>query len=100
MHVNQSPRTAVYQVIDLIRDEVRRVEYREVSKLKNGFSEMLLVLIDAKTGRIHTTYEQSTAATGRSGGRMTRIVPATPGGSNAIFGSMLPGGAMTSRPLS
>jgi len=41
------------------------LEYREVSKLKNGFSEMLLGLIDARTGRIHTTYEQTTAATGR-----------------------------------
>jgi DNA polymerase-1 len=41
------------------------LEYREVSKLKNGFSEMLLGLIDPKTGRIHTTYEQTTAATGR-----------------------------------
>jgi DNA polymerase-1 len=41
------------------------LEYREVSKLKNGFTEMLLGLIDAKTGRIHTTYEQTTAATGR-----------------------------------
>ncbi|HET9549736.1 MAG TPA: DNA polymerase I, partial [Candidatus Binatia bacterium] len=41
------------------------LEYREVSKLKNGFSEMLLGLIDPKTRRIHTTYEQTTAATGR-----------------------------------
>jgi DNA polymerase-1 len=41
------------------------LEYREVAKLKNGFSEMLLALIDAKSGRIHTTYEQCTAATGR-----------------------------------
>ena len=41
------------------------LEYREVSKLKNGFSEMLLGLIDPKTGRIHTTYEQTAAATGR-----------------------------------
>lgn len=41
------------------------LEYREVSKLKNGFSEMLLALIDPRTGRIHTTYEQTTAATGR-----------------------------------
>jgi DNA polymerase-1 len=40
-------------------------EYREVSKLRNGFSEMLLGLIDPKTRRIHTTYEQTTAATGR-----------------------------------
>ncbi|HZD41439.1 MAG TPA: DNA polymerase I, partial [Terriglobales bacterium] len=41
------------------------LEYREVSKLKNGFSEMLLGLIDPVTRRIHTTYEQTTAATGR-----------------------------------
>ena len=41
------------------------LEYREVSKLKNGFSEMLLGLIDPQTRRIHTTYEQTTAATGR-----------------------------------
>jgi DNA polymerase I len=41
------------------------LEYREVSKLKNGFTEMLLELIDPKSNRIHTTYEQTKAATGR-----------------------------------
>ena len=41
------------------------LEYREVSKLKNGFTEMLLALVDPKSHRIHTTYEQTTAATGR-----------------------------------
>jgi DNA polymerase-1 len=41
------------------------LEYREVAKLKNGFTEMLLALIDPKSDRIHTTYEQTTAATGR-----------------------------------
>jgi DNA polymerase-1 len=41
------------------------LEYREVSKLKNGFTEMLLALIDPKSHRIHTNYEQTTAATGR-----------------------------------
>jgi DNA polymerase-1 len=41
------------------------LEYREVSKLKNGFTEMLLALVDLTTHRIHTTYEQTTAATGR-----------------------------------
>jgi DNA polymerase I len=41
------------------------LEYREVSKLKSGFTEMLLALIDPQTQRIHTTYEQTTAATGR-----------------------------------
>lgn len=41
------------------------LEYREVAKLKTGFTDSLLGLIDAKTGRIHTTYEQAAAATGR-----------------------------------
>ena len=41
------------------------LEYREVSKLKTGFTEMLLALIDPRSGRIHTTYEQTTASTGR-----------------------------------
>jgi DNA polymerase I len=41
------------------------LEYREVSKLKNGFSEMLLGIINPGTQRIHTTYEQTIAATGR-----------------------------------
>jgi len=41
------------------------LEYREVSKLKNGFTDMLLALIDPQSQRIHTTYEQTTAATGR-----------------------------------
>jgi len=41
------------------------LEYREVAKLKTGFSEMLLALIDPQSGRIHTTYDQCTAATGR-----------------------------------
>jgi DNA polymerase-1 len=41
------------------------LEYREVAKLKTGFTEMLLTLIDPTTGRIHTTYEQTKAVTGR-----------------------------------
>lgn len=41
------------------------LEYREVAKLKTGFTDMLLELIDKDTCRIHTTYDQSIAATGR-----------------------------------
>jgi DNA polymerase-1 len=51
--------TGAHPIIDSL------LEYREVSKLKTGFTEMLLALIDPKTHRIHTTYEQTTAATGR-----------------------------------
>ncbi len=41
------------------------IEYREVAKLKTGFTDALLPLIDAKTKRIHTTYLQASASTGR-----------------------------------
>jgi len=41
------------------------LEYREVAKLKTGFTDALLPLIDPKTGRIHTTYLQASASTGR-----------------------------------
>ena len=41
------------------------LEYREVAKLKTGFTDSLLSLVNTRTGRIHTTYEQAAAATGR-----------------------------------
>jgi DNA polymerase-1 len=41
------------------------IKYREVAKLKTGFTDMLLTLINETTERIHTTYEQTRAATGR-----------------------------------
>ena len=41
------------------------LEYREVAKLKTGFTDSLLSLVNTQTGRIHTTYEQAAAATGR-----------------------------------
>jgi DNA polymerase-1 len=41
------------------------LQYREVAKLKTGFTDALLPLIDPKTGRIHTTYLQQSASTGR-----------------------------------
>ncbi len=49
----------VHPVIDLI------MRYRGVSKLKSTYVDALPALIHAKTGRIHTTFNQTTAATGR-----------------------------------
>jgi DNA polymerase-1 len=43
----------------------RLLEYREVAKLRTGFTDSLLALVDPGTGRIHTTYGQTSAATGR-----------------------------------
>jgi len=41
------------------------LEYRQLSKLKGTYIDALPQLIDPKTGRIHTTFNQAGAATGR-----------------------------------
>jgi DNA polymerase-1 len=40
-------------------------EYRELSKLKNTYLDTLPELVDKKTGRLHTSYNQTGTATGR-----------------------------------
>jgi DNA polymerase-1 len=41
------------------------LEYREVSKLKNTYIDVLPTLIDARDERLHTIFNQTTTATGR-----------------------------------
>jgi DNA polymerase-1 len=41
------------------------IEYREIAKLKSTYVDALPKLISSRTGRIHTTLNQSVAATGR-----------------------------------
>lgn len=41
------------------------LEYRQASKLKSTYADALPELIDPKTGRIHTSYNQTVASTGR-----------------------------------
>jgi len=41
------------------------LEYRSLAKLKSTYTDKLPGLIDPSTGRIHTTYSQATAVTGR-----------------------------------
>jgi DNA polymerase-1 len=48
-----------YEIAGLILD------YRELSKLKNTYLDALPRLVNPRTGRIHTSYNQMVAATGR-----------------------------------
>ncbi len=41
------------------------LEYREITKLQNTYLEALPLQVSKKTGRIHTSYNQTIAATGR-----------------------------------
>jgi DNA polymerase-1 len=41
------------------------LEYRQLAKLKSTYADSLPLLINPETGRIHTSYNQSVAATGR-----------------------------------
>ncbi|HEY3387428.1 MAG TPA: DNA polymerase I [Saprospiraceae bacterium] len=48
-----------YEIIDHI------LNYRELTKLKSTYVDALPALINPKTGRVHTTFGQTIAATGR-----------------------------------
>jgi DNA polymerase-1 len=43
----------------------RLISYRTLSKLKNTYIDVLPTLVFSKSGRIHTSYNQTVAATGR-----------------------------------
>jgi DNA polymerase-1 len=45
------------------------LEYRSMGKLKSTYVDALLKLVNPATGRVHTTFQQSVAATGRLSSR-------------------------------
>ena len=62
------PSTAEDVLVELASDyELPAViiEYRSVSKLKSTYTDKLPLQINSRTGRIHTSYHQAVAATGR-----------------------------------
>ena len=61
----------------------RILEYRTLAKLKNTYIDALPGLVNPETGRIHTSYNQAVAATGRlssSGPNLQNIPIRTPEG--------------------
>lgn len=48
-----------HKIIDLI------IDYRELAKLKNTYLDALPKLVNPKTGRVHTNFNQTITATGR-----------------------------------
>lgn len=54
-----SPLREKYEVIDHI------INYRELTKLKSTYVDALPALVNSNTGRVHTTFGQTIAATGR-----------------------------------
>ena len=62
------PSTAEPVLVDLAQDyELPQtiLEYRSLAKLKSTYTDKLPLQINQKTGRIHTSYHQAVAATGR-----------------------------------
>ena len=41
------------------------LEYRALAKLKSTYTDKLPAMVNARTGRVHTTFSQATAVTGR-----------------------------------
>lgn len=63
-----APSTAEPVLVDLARDyelPATLIEYRSLAKLKSTYTDKLPLQINTETGRIHTSYHQAVAATGR-----------------------------------
>ena len=48
-----------HEIIDLI------LSYRELSKLRSTYTDALIAQVDEKTGRVHSSFNQAVASTGR-----------------------------------
>ncbi|MGA8074086.1 MAG: DNA polymerase I [Candidatus Acidiferrales bacterium] len=67
--VRAKPRSTAAEVLEelaRIHELPQKVmDYREISKLKSTYADVLPELIDPRTGRVHTRFDQTGTATGR-----------------------------------
>ncbi|HTZ75499.1 MAG TPA: DNA polymerase I [Candidatus Aquilonibacter sp.] len=62
----RSTAAEVLEELALVHDLPKKIlEYRELAKLKSTYADVLPRLIHPATGRLHTRFSQTTAATGR-----------------------------------
>ena len=71
------------------------IEYRQYAKLKNTYVDALPSLVNPQTGRVHTTFQQAVAATGRLGSSDPNLqnIPIRTREGRAIRSAFLPGPA-------
>jgi uncharacterized peroxidase-related enzyme len=62
------------------------LEHRQLSKLKGTYTDALVRELDARTGRIHTWYMMTGAATGRLASTEPRLLEVIAAGYGGIFG--------------
>lgn len=65
---SKQPSTAEDVLVELAQDYALPrlvMEYRQLSKLKSTYTDALPEQIDAQSGRVHTSYQQAVAQTGR-----------------------------------
>ncbi len=71
--IKKTKKSKAYSTSSDVLEELKKVhpivenllQYRQLTKLKSGYVDSLPELIYDKTGRIHTSYNQTVAATGR-----------------------------------
>jgi DNA polymerase-1 len=56
---------ALEELVDRHPIVAKILEHRELSKLKSTYLDALPPMVNPKTGRLHTSYQQTTASTGR-----------------------------------
>lgn len=60
MFLNE-PFSGEHEIVPLI------IQYRQIEKLRNTYTEKLVRLINPKTGRVHASFNQTVTVTGRLG---------------------------------